>query len=55
MGKRRELGAVSRQDRVDLVGHRGDEGAQGVCSEPARRLLMQFGNGELAGTIDGNE
>jgi hypothetical protein len=46
---------VIRQDCVDRVGHRGDEGAQEVGGNPARGLLVQLGKGKLAGTIDGHE
>jgi hypothetical protein len=55
VGKRCALGAEIRQDYVDLVGRRGDEGAQEVGGGPARGLLMPFGTGQLAGTIDGHE
>jgi hypothetical protein len=55
VGKRCALGAVIRQDCVDLVGRRGDEGAQEVGGGPARGFLMPFGTGQLAGTIDGHE
>src|SRR5262245_53309288 len=50
-----ELCTIIRQHRVDLVGHRGDEGAQEIGSDPACGLLMQLGKGKLAGTVNGDK
>jgi hypothetical protein len=40
---------------VDAVGHGLDEGVQEVGRDPAGGLLVQPGEGELAGAVDGHE
>ncbi len=51
----REVDAVVSENRMDLVGHSPDEGAQEVAGNLRRGLLVQFHIGELARAIDGNE
>jgi hypothetical protein len=50
-----ELGAVVGQHGVDAVGHGVHEGVQEVGRDPARGLLVQPGEGELARAVDGHE
>ena len=50
-----ELGAVVGQHRMDGVGHGRDEGPKEVARDPARGLLVQLGEGELGGAVDGHE
>jgi hypothetical protein len=39
---------------MDLVRHGLDEGAQEVCGGVRRRFVVQFGEDELAGALDGD-
>ena len=52
---RGEVGPVVGEDRVDLVGDGGDQAAQEVCGSLARDLLMQFDDGELRRSVDGDD
>ena len=49
------MGPVVGEDRVDLVGDGGDQVAQEVSGSLARDLLMQFDEGELRRSVDGDE
>ena len=40
---------------MDLVGDGSDEVAKEVAGDPARGLLVQLGEGELGGAVDGDE
>jgi hypothetical protein len=50
-----EVGSVVGEDGVDLVGDGGDQAAQEVPRGATRHLLMQFDEGELRGSVDGDE
>ena len=50
-----EVGSVVGEDGVDLVGDGGDQAAQEVSRGATRHLLMQFDEGELRGSVDGDE
>jgi hypothetical protein len=50
-----EVGPVVGQDGMDLVGDRFDEVQQEVGRDPPCGLLVQLGEGELRGPIDGDE
>jgi hypothetical protein len=50
-----EVGAVVGQDGVDLVGHRLDEGVEEVAGNLPGGFLMQLGESELRGPVDGDE
>src|SRR5215475_9717430 len=50
-----EVGPVVGEDGVDLVGDRFDEMQQEVSRNPPCGLLMQLGEGELRGPIDGDK
>ena len=49
------MGSVVGEDGVDLVGDGGDQAAQEVPRGATRHLLMQFDEGELRGSVDGDE
>ena len=49
------MGPVVGEDRVDLVGDGGDQAAQEVARRAARHLLMQFDEGELRRSVDGDD
>ena len=49
------MGSVVGGDGVDLVGDGGDQAAQEVPRGATRHLLMQFDEGELRGSVDGDE
>ena len=49
------MGSVVGEDGVDLVGDGGDQAAQEVSRGATRHLLMQFDEGELRGSVDGDE
>src|SRR6266567_388728 len=50
-----EVRAIVGQDGVDFVGNGFDKGSEEVCGDPPRRLLVQLGEGELRGPVDGYE
>ncbi len=50
-----EVGAVIGEHGMDLVGHSLDQGAQEVGCGARCCLGVQFGEGELAGAVDGDE
>lgn len=50
-----KMGPVVGQYGMDRVRDRFDEAQQEVCCDPPCRLLMQLGEGELGGPIDGDE
>jgi hypothetical protein len=50
-----EVGAVVGQHGVDPVGHGLDEDIQEVGGEPRSGFGMQLGEGELGGSVDGDE
>lgn len=50
-----ELDAVVGEHRVDFVGDSGDQAQQEVFGGRCRRRLMQFDEGELRRSIDGDE
>ena len=49
------MGSVVGEDGVDRVGDGGDQAAQEVSRGATRHLLMQFDEGELRGSVDGDE
>jgi len=50
-----EVRAVIGERRVDAMRDGVDQSAQEVCRHASRRTLVQLGEGELAGAIDGDE
>src|SRR5271168_225336 len=52
---RGEVGAVVCQHDVDLVGDRFDKRPEEVPCDPASGFLMQFDEGELRGSINGDQ
>ena len=50
-----EVRAVVGQDGVDFVGNGFEKGSEEVRGDAPRRLLMQLGEGELRGSVDGHE
>jgi hypothetical protein len=52
---RGEVGAVVGEDGMDPVRDSGDQAAQEVPRGAARHLLMQFDEGELRRSVDGDE
>lgn len=53
--RNRELDAIVRENRVDLVGHGRDKVAQELGCYSCRGFLMQFDESEFARPINGNE
>ena len=51
----REVRAVVGEHGMDPVGDGCGEGAQEVAGDTARGLLLQLGEGELRGPVDGNK
>jgi hypothetical protein len=49
------VGSVVGEDGVDLVGDGGDQATQEVARRAARRLLMQFNEGELRRSVDSDD
>ena len=49
------MGAVVGQHGVDGVGHSLDEGAEEVACDALRGFLVQFDEGELGGSVDGDQ
>ena len=54
-GRLGEMRAVIGEHGVDLVGNGGSKGPQEIAGDPARDFLVQLGEGELGGPIDGHE
>src|SRR5215211_1057487 len=50
-----KLDAIVGQDRVDFVGHSGDEVAQELDSDRSGHPFVQFSEGELRGAINGDK
>ena len=52
---RRKVGSVVGEDGMDLVGDGGDQAAQQVPRGAARHLLVHLDEGELRGSVDGDD
>ena len=52
---RGEVGSIVGEDGVDLIRDSGDQAAQEVPGGAARHLLMQFDEGELRRSVDGDD
>jgi hypothetical protein len=50
-----KVDAVAGENRMNLVRYGRDETAKEAGGNLRRRFLMQFGEGELRGTVDANE
>lgn len=49
------MDAVIGQRGVDRVGYRLYQGSQKISGDACRRLIVQLGKGELAGTVYGDK